>query len=82
LQVQAFYLFFHPDFDHPIWLMGIGFTFLLFCLGNSVLVEQLAYTRAVLPLTISFNLLLLDQKDIRKFFISLSLAMQVYLSGY
>ena len=63
---QACYLIVFPRKESAFWRMGIGFAILYFCLGSSALVQQLAYGRVVLPLTIAFNLLLW-QKDTRHF---------------
>lgn len=55
---QGAYLLVNRQPKKVLWLTGVVF-FSLFCvLGSSVMVEQLAYTRAVLPLTLAFNMLL------------------------
>ncbi|MBN1538427.1 MAG: hypothetical protein JW908_16955 [Anaerolineales bacterium] len=58
LIVQAVYLLLNPRYKSATWRYGIGFVILLALLGESVWVEQLAYCRALLPLTFSFNLLI------------------------
>jgi hypothetical protein len=58
LTVQAVYLLKKPRIDSPIWRMGVLFAVFYFFLGSSVLVQQLNYTRALLPLSMAFNLLL------------------------
>jgi hypothetical protein len=70
LTVQAFYLFIKPAWNNPFWRLGIGFALLFFILGDSVFVEQLAYTRAVLPLSFAFNLLIWqkENKNFHKWF--------------
>jgi len=64
---QGTYLLVNRQPKNGLWLTGVAF-FLLFCvLGPSVMVEQLAYTRAVLPLTLAFNMLLKTEMT-EKFF--------------
>jgi hypothetical protein len=63
LLVQSLYLLARPDLRSPIWLYGIGFALLLWVIGSPVWAEQQAYTRALLPLTLSFNLLLLERRQ-------------------
>jgi hypothetical protein len=58
LVVQSVYFFIKPRIGSRIWRLGSGFAVLLFCLGGSIWVEQFAYCRSVLMLTISFNLLI------------------------
>jgi hypothetical protein len=58
LCVQAIYLFIHPRLRTPAWWLGIGFAVLLLVLGSSVWVENNAYSRVLLPLTMAFNLLI------------------------
>jgi hypothetical protein len=66
LTVQAAYLLKKPRFDSAIWRMGIVFAGFFFFVGSSVLMQQLNYTRAFLPLSIAFNLVLMRSKE--KFF--------------
>ena len=58
LCTQAVYLFIHPRVRMPAWRLGIGFAALLVVLGPNVWVEQNAYCRVLLPLTMAFNLLI------------------------
>jgi len=62
MALQAAFLLLQPRWRHPIWIMGIGFAVLFFCLNHNCFAEQIAYSRTVLPLTIAFNLLLLEFK--------------------
>jgi hypothetical protein len=62
LLVQSVYLLSRPEPRSRLWLFGIGFAILLWLLGPLVLAGQQAYTRALLPLTLSFNLLLLERR--------------------
>jgi hypothetical protein len=63
LVVQSAYLILRPKPSSPIWLYGIGFAVLLWVISPPVWLGQLAYTRVLLPLTFSFNLLLLERKQ-------------------
>ncbi len=65
LAIQAVYLLKRPRLDSAIWRMGAGFAVLFFLFGNSVFIDQMAFTRAVLPLTIAFNLLLMQSENRR-----------------
>lgn len=58
LIVQAVYILVNPRFKSAKWRFGIGFVILLVLLGEGIWVEQLAYCRALLPLTFSFNMLI------------------------
>ena len=58
LITQSAYFFIKPRIESRMWRLGIGFAILLFCLGGSIWVEQLAYCRSVLLLTICFNFLI------------------------
>ena len=60
--VQAAYFLRHPQWKNPWWRMGIFFTPLYFCLAMPVWEEYYAVTRAVLPMTAAFHLLLLERK--------------------
>ncbi len=66
---QAAFLLLRPRWNHPVWIMGSGFAVLFFCLSTANFVEQIAYTRTALPLTIAFNLLLLESKRGPLFFL-------------
>jgi hypothetical protein len=67
LIVEALYLITRPRLDSPYWRMGIGFALLYFFLAEPAFIEQIGYTRIVLPLTIAFNLLLVEYE--RHYFI-------------
>jgi hypothetical protein len=62
LIIQAIYLLARFNFTSPVWCLGIGFALLLPFLGRAVLEDVHAYTRVMLPLTLSFNLLLADNR--------------------
>lgn len=62
LMFQVFHLAIRRDPASAYWWMGIGFAALFVCLTTNTFVEQIAYTRDVLPLTIAFNIQLLRQK--------------------
>lgn len=58
LLIQAIYLLYKPRIKSSAWRLGIGFAFLTFIININVWYEQFAYTRVLLPLTFSFNLLI------------------------
>ncbi len=58
LVVQALYLIARPRMNAPAWRFGIAFVLLLIFLSDAVWVKQFAYSRVLLPLTFSFNLLI------------------------
>ena len=60
---QSIFLITHRSVKDPIWRLGIPSAVLFWFLGAGVLVEDYAFTRAILPMTFSFNLLLLDRKE-------------------
>ena len=62
LLVQSVYMLSRPDPRSALWLYGVGFAMLLWVIGAPVWAGQQAYTRALLPLTLSFNLLLLERR--------------------
>jgi hypothetical protein len=68
LLFQGGYLFYKPRLNSSFWRVGVAFLFLFLCLGPSVMEEQLAYTRAVLPLTLIFNLLIIEERSMRFLF--------------
>jgi hypothetical protein len=45
--------------------MGIGFVFSYLLLSPNVFVEQLSFTRDVIPLTVVFNIAMQKEKDWR-----------------
>lgn len=61
LLVQGAYILTQPRLNSPLWRLGAAFLLLYLILGPSVMVEQLAYTRAALPLTLAFNLLIVEE---------------------
>jgi hypothetical protein len=63
LLVQIAYLFARPIVQSPFWRMGIGFAVLLFFFGQPMFSEQIAYCRAVLPLTFAFNAQLMERDE-------------------
>ncbi len=65
LLVQVAYLFAKPRFGSPFWRMGIGFAVLFFFFGEPLFAEPLATCRAVLPLTLAFNALLIAHDERR-----------------
>ncbi len=65
LLAQAIYLLAHPRPATAAWGLGIAFAGLLFCLGDTVWISQHAYARALLPLTMAFNLLVHQQASSR-----------------
>ena len=56
--VQSVVLWFHAARDNPWWRVGVAHTLLLLVLGGWVWGGYWAAARALLPLTIAFNLLL------------------------
>jgi hypothetical protein len=64
LTFQAVFIFSHPQWNKPVWLVGAAFAVLYFCLTQKVMVDQISFTRAVLPMTISFNLILLQARPV------------------
>ena len=62
LMFQVFYLAIRRNLASAYWWMGIGFAALFVCLSSSSFAEQIAISRDVLPMTIAFNIQLLQQK--------------------
>jgi len=58
LIVQAGYLVLRRDVSSPYWRMGIGFAFSYFLLSPDVFVDQLSFTRDVIPLALAFNIMM------------------------
>ena len=56
LAAQATYLVLRRDRASAYWRVGIAFVPLFLCLGSAVLAEQLNYLRALLPMTIAFQI--------------------------
>ena len=67
LLAQAAYLLVRPRMDSSFWRMGVAFAALFFFFAEPLFAEQLAYCRAVLPLTLAFNALLIATPE-RRFF--------------
>jgi hypothetical protein len=67
MAAQAAFLLLRPQWRNPVWIMGISFVLLFICLGDKVYDSQVNYTRTVLPMTIAFNLLLMDVRSTRLF---------------
>ena len=65
LLAQAVYLLWRRDPRSAYWRMGIGFAFAYVLLSPDVFVEQLSFTRDVIPLTVAFNIAMLKQKGWR-----------------
>jgi hypothetical protein len=63
LIVQIAYLFAQPQVRSAFWRMGIGFSVLFFFFGRPMFDEQIAYCRAVLPVTLAFNALLMKRGE-------------------
>ncbi|GEM_PF-3837001 len=69
LLVQSVYLLFNWNLSCNAWKAGIGFVALFCFLGPSVWAGQYAYARMMLPLTVSFNLMIARQKQSPAFWI-------------
>lgn len=67
LIVQIVYLFAQPQVRSSFWRMGIGFAVLFFFFGQPMFDEKIAYCRAVLPVTLAFNALLIERGEKRFF---------------
>lgn len=65
LIVQACYLGLRRDVSSPYWRMGIGFVFSYLLLSPDVFVDQLSFTRDVIPLALAFNILMRKEKGWR-----------------
>ena len=64
LMVQASHFIFWKNPNCALWWMGATFAILFVCLSSAGLVEHIATTRTVLPLTLAFNLRLAHQKGL------------------
>jgi len=60
---QSLFMFFHPNPRNPIWRVGVASAVLFLFLGEEVLMQDIAFCRALLPLTFSFNFLLKDNEN-------------------
>ena len=58
LVAQSFYLISKPKVHSSYWRLGVGFAILPYLIGSSIWVDQLTYSRVLLPLTICFNFLI------------------------
>jgi hypothetical protein len=65
LIVQACYLLVRRGTRSPYWRMGIGFVFSYLLLSPYVFVEQLSFTRDVIPLSLAFNILMRNENGWR-----------------
>jgi hypothetical protein len=65
LIVQACYLLLRRDVQSPYWRMGIGFVFSYLLLSPDVFVEQISFTRDVIPLAVAFNIAMRKEKGWR-----------------
>jgi hypothetical protein len=74
LLAQCVYLVSRPQYGSRIWRMGIGFVPLFLCLGFGIFADQYNYCRAVLPLTVAFNLLVRDHERGRAYSVWMLLA--------
>ena len=68
LAIQSVYLFLRPKIGSPVWKFGIGFAVLFWFLGEAVMASQIAYARAVLPLTFAANLLIYQYESGKRYF--------------
>ena len=78
MMVQAAFILLRPRWRRPIWLVGAAFSLLLLCLADQCYADQDGYTRIVLPVTIIFNLLLLELRSV-PLFLTLFLAGNIGL---
>ena len=62
LLIQSVYMVIHFRSFSNAWKTGIGFVVLFCFLGASVWEGQYAYSRVLLPLTVSFNFMIHDQE--------------------
>ncbi len=65
LLAQTGYLLWRRDWQSAYWRMGIGFAFAYVLLSPDVFVEQVSFTRDVIPLTVAFNIAMMKQKGWR-----------------
>ncbi|MGD9975753.1 MAG: hypothetical protein AB7S77_22065 [Desulfatirhabdiaceae bacterium] len=63
LSIQFIFMILHVDIRSDAWKTGIGFAVLFCFLGGSVWADQYAYSRVLLPLTITFNFLICEQNQ-------------------
>ena len=65
LMVQVCHLLVRRDPKSPYWRMGIGFAFGYLLLSPSVFVDQLSFTRDMIPLALAFNIAMMKEKGWR-----------------
>ena len=65
LLVQMCYLLVWRDAKSPYWRMGIGFAFAYLLLSPNVFVDQLSFTRDMIPLALAFNIAMMKAKGWR-----------------
>ena len=68
LFIQAIYLLIKVRIKDQIWRFGVGFVLLMLILSMAVWKEQFAYCRVLLPLTVSFNLLIYKFESGKSFY--------------
>ncbi len=67
LLVQAAYLVRYPRFESSAWRYGVAVVPLMLVISDAVWEEQIAFSRALLPLTASFNLLVHAHEEGRSY---------------
>ena len=63
LLAQTVYLLWRRDTQSAYWRMGIGFAVAYVFLSPDVFVEQLSFTRDVIPLTVAFNIAMMKERS-------------------
>ncbi len=74
LAIQSGFFLLRPRWSQPNWWVGTAFAVLFFCLGQNPGGDELTYARSVLPLTVLFNIQLLELRGSSWFFV-------LYLTG-
>ena len=69
LLIQSVYMVIRFNTSSNAWKTGIGFVVLFCFLGAGVWEDQYAYSRVLLPLTVSFNFLIHEQETASSFWI-------------
>jgi hypothetical protein len=67
MTIQIIYLVLTPRWRHPLWLVSLAFIALFFCFSDKNFSAEVGYTRTVLPITIAFNLFLLEIRSTPRF---------------
>jgi len=62
LGAQVIYLLAKPRPASAYWRMGVVFAVLFFFLSDAIFVEQAGYCRILLPLTVAFNVLVVQER--------------------